>query len=119
MRTLHSQPGLPVCLKPLLLNAAINIFNATPNKIAPRSPIHAVLHRIPNINQLYSFGCRAYLLDPYSNKLESKAQEGSYVGTEFSKVHFALNLRPNKIIIRCDMRAHQNIFPLHMNILSL
>ncbi|KAI0995619.1 hypothetical protein K3495_g12561 [Podosphaera aphanis] len=119
MRALHLQSGIPVRLWPLIPNAAINILNATPNKIAPKSPYYAVYHRLPNIKRFYPFGCRAYWLDPDRNKLNSKAKEGIYVGTEFSTGNIIFNPQSNKTIARRDIRVHENVFPLQPKFLSL
>lgn len=119
MRALHLQSGIPVSSWPIILNASINLLNLTPNKIAPKSPFYAVFNRLPNIKQLYPFGCRAFWLSPDQNKLKSRANEGIYVGTEFSKGHIILNPQSNKTIVRRDIQVHENSFPLKSKILSL
>lgn len=119
MRALHLQSGLQVRLWPLILNAAITILNATPNKLAPKSPYYAVYQKMPDIKQFYPFGCRAYWLEPDQNKLKSKARAGIYVGTEFSNGHVILNPESNKTITRRDIRVHENSFPLLKSVLSL
>ena len=83
MRCLHLQSGLPLKLWPIILTASINLLNISPNNVAPKSPYFAVFKRLPSIKQLHPFGCRAFWLEPDKNKLESKANEGIYVGTEF------------------------------------
>lgn len=119
MRALHLQSGIPVKLWPLVLNAAIHILNITLNKIAPKSPFHAVFKQLPDIKRLFPFGCRAYWLDPNRNKLNSKAKGGIYVGTQFSGGHVILNPQSDKVIVRRDIRVNENLFPLQQRILSL
>ncbi|CCU76537.1 serine/threonine protein kinase domain protein [Blumeria hordei DH14] len=76
MRALHLQSGLPLKLWPLILNAAINILNLTPNSHATQSPYFAVFNKIPNIKNLHPFGCRAFWLNPDQNKLKFQSQRG-------------------------------------------
>ena len=118
MRALHLQSGLPLRLWPLILNASINILNITPNSIAPESAYYAVFKLLPDIRHLHPFGCRAFWLNPDQNKLESKAKEGIYVGTEFSGGHSILNPETNKVIVRRDIRVHETSFPLRKQILA-
>ncbi|POS82500.1 hypothetical protein EPUL_006648, partial [Erysiphe pulchra] len=119
MRALHLQSGIPVKLWPLVLNAAINILNIIPNKISPKSPFHAVFKQLPDIKRLFPFGCRAYWLDPDRNKLNSKAKEGIYVGTQFYGGYVILNPQSDRVIVRRDIRVNENLFPLQQRILSL
>ncbi|KHJ32593.1 putative serine threonine protein kinase domain protein [Erysiphe necator] len=53
MRSLHLQSGLPLKLWPIILDAAINILNITPNKIAPQSSYYAVFGKHPDITHLH------------------------------------------------------------------
>ena len=92
--------------------------NMTPNKIALQSPYYTVYQKIPKINNLHPFGCQVFWLDPDQNKLNSKAIEGIYAGTEFSGGHIILNPRTGRTIICRDIRVHENIFPLTKQILS-
>lgn len=112
MRALHLQSGLPLRLWPVILTASINILNMTPNKISPHSPYFSVFQQKPKIQSLHSFGCRVFWLDPDQNKLNSKAKEGIYAGTEFTGGHIILNPETGRTIIRRDIRAHEKIFPL-------
>lgn len=91
MRALHLQSGLPLKFWPLILKAAVNILNLTPNSHATKSPYFAVFNKIPNIRNLHPFGYRAFWLSPDQNKLKSKAKEGIYVGSEFRGGHIVLN----------------------------
>ncbi|KAI0993028.1 hypothetical protein K3495_g15156, partial [Podosphaera aphanis] len=104
MRALHLQSGLPLKLWPLILNAAINILNITPNVHASKSPFFAVYKKTPNIKNLHPFGCRAFWFDPEQNKLESKAKEGIYVGSEFTGGHLILNPTTGRTVTRRDIR---------------
>ncbi|KAI1005713.1 hypothetical protein K3495_g2508 [Podosphaera aphanis] len=74
---------------------------------------------MPDIQNIYPFGCRAFLLKPSSNKLESKAIEGIYVGTEFTGGHLILNVKTGRIITRRDIQVHENNFPLPTQIPAL
>lgn len=55
MRTLHLQSGLPLRLWPIILSAAINILNLTPNSVAEYSPYYAVFGSLPDIKKFTSF----------------------------------------------------------------
>lgn len=118
MRALHLQSGLQLQLWPIILKAAINLLNITPNKIAPYSPYYAIYKIMPNIKSLHPFGCRAFWLDPYQNKLNSRAKEGIYVGTEFTGGHLILNPETNRTVLRRDTRVHENTFPLTKQVLT-
>lgn len=119
MRALHLQSGLQLRLWPLILKAAINILNITPNTVSPNSSYFAVFQKLPKINHLHPFGCRAFWIEHDQNKLQSKAKSGVYVGTEFSGGHIILNPDANRKIVRRDVRIHENSFPLKTSVLSL
>ncbi|KAI1005872.1 hypothetical protein K3495_g2356 [Podosphaera aphanis] len=119
MRALHLQSGLPLRLWQVILNAAINLLNVTPNKVAPNSSYQAVFGKILNILNFHPFGCRAFWLVPDQNKLESKAKNGIYVGTEFTGGDLIFNSKTNRTVVRRDIRVHENSFPFRTSILSL
>lgn len=119
MRALHIQSALQLRYRSLILTAAINILNMTPNKVAPKSPYYAVFERLPNIQILNSFGCQAFWLELDQNKLISKAKEGIYVDTEFSGGHIILNPTTGRTVIRRDIRVHDDVFPYRNKIMSL
>ncbi|KAI1000840.1 hypothetical protein K3495_g7359 [Podosphaera aphanis] len=119
MRALHFQPGLPLRLWPMILTTLMNSLNITPNSVAPDSPYYAVFQKVPAIKRLHPFVCRAYWLDSVQNKLNSKAKEGIYVGTEFSRAHIILNPETTRSVCRRDIRVHKNIFPLKNHFLYL
>ncbi|KHJ30956.1 putative serine threonine protein kinase domain protein [Erysiphe necator] len=119
MRALHLQSGLQLRQWPLILKAAINILNITPNTVSLKSSYFAVFQKFPKINHLHPFGCRAFWLEPDQNKLQSKAKGGVYVGTEFSGCHIILNPDTNRTVVRRDVRMHENCFPLKTSVLSL
>lgn len=118
MRSLYLQSGLQLNLWPIILTAAINILNVTPNSTAPQSSYFAVFQKLPEIKHLHPFGCRAFWLEPDKCKLKSKAHEGIYVGTEFKGGHLILNPDTKRIIVRRDIRVHENSFPLRKQVLA-
>ena len=119
MRALHLQSGLPLLLWPLILAASIYILNVTPNSVSPNSPYYSVFHTMPKIHNLHPFGCRAFWLEPDSNKLKSKAREGIYVGCEFSSGHIILSPNTQRTVVRRDVRFQENSFPLRLQVHAL
>ncbi|KAI0997709.1 hypothetical protein K3495_g10481 [Podosphaera aphanis] len=119
LRALHLQSGLPIRLWPLILAAAIYILNVTPNSVSPNSPYYSLFHTMPKIHNLHPFGCRAFWLEPDSNKLKSKAREGIYVGSEFSVGHIILNPNTQRTVVRHDDRFQENSYPLRLQVHAL
>ncbi|KAI1002175.1 hypothetical protein K3495_g6026 [Podosphaera aphanis] len=72
-----------------------------------------------NLQNLYPYGCRAFWLEPSSNKFESKAMEGVYVGTKYTGGHLILKVKTGRTITRKDIQVHKNNFPLRTQIFAL
>ncbi|WOG92429.1 hypothetical protein DCAR_0311695 [Daucus carota subsp. sativus] len=113
-RALRFQSNLPVQYwGECLLTAAYLINNIPTPLLSNRSTHETLLGTVPNYKNLKVFGCLCYARNnSISNKLDSHAQPGIFIGYSFNhKGYKILDIATKKIYVSRHVKFSEHLFP--------
>ena len=93
------EANLPKYLWNYAVRAAMNIRNRCYNPRLNVTPYEAFTNKVPNVSKMYVFGSKCHALLQNTKKLESKSEEGIFVGNDPTSPAF-LVFNPTKGVVR-------------------